>query len=124
MGIKTEQNAAYQRNPPAGMANSPIVATAAQGHRAGSPLIRLGGMSTRPRSQAGPPMTLGNMRANGVRSLDACCWECHHRAILNAALTPVARSRDSAIVRPAHGVHGIRRSKYSLVAHSAAPKRR
>jgi hypothetical protein len=25
-------------------------------------------ISKRPRSQAGPPMTLGNMRANGVRS--------------------------------------------------------
>src|SRR5580700_9870443 len=41
-------------------------------------------MSTRPRSQAGPPMTLGNMRANGVRSLDVCCWQCHHRAIVSA----------------------------------------
>jgi hypothetical protein len=30
------------------------------------------------------PMTLGNMRANGVRSLDVSCWQCHHRAILNA----------------------------------------
>jgi hypothetical protein len=29
------------------------------------------------------PMTLGNIRANGVRSLDACCWQCHHRAILS-----------------------------------------
>jgi hypothetical protein len=29
-------------------------------------------------------MTLGNMRANGVRSLDVCCWQCHHRAILRA----------------------------------------
>jgi hypothetical protein len=29
-------------------------------------------------------MTLGNMRANGVRSLDVCCWQCHHRAILSA----------------------------------------
>jgi hypothetical protein len=28
------------------------------------------------------PMTLGNMRANGVRSLDVCCWVCHHRAIM------------------------------------------
>jgi hypothetical protein len=27
-------------------------------------------------------MTLGNMRADGVRSLDVCCWLCHHRAIL------------------------------------------
>jgi hypothetical protein len=25
-------------------------------------------------------MTLGNMRANGVRSLDVCYWQCHHRA--------------------------------------------
>jgi hypothetical protein len=30
------------------------------------------------------PMTLGNMCANGVRSLDVSCWQCHHRAILNA----------------------------------------
>jgi hypothetical protein len=33
----------------------------------------LHGMTTRQRSQAGPPMTLGNMRANGVRSLDVSC---------------------------------------------------
>jgi hypothetical protein len=31
---------------------------------------------------AGPPMTLGNMRANGVRRLDASCWECHPKAVL------------------------------------------
>ncbi len=24
----------------------------------------------------GPPMTLGNMRANGVRRVDVSCWEC------------------------------------------------
>jgi hypothetical protein len=30
----------------------------------------LNGMSTRRRSQDGPPMTLGNMRANGARLLD------------------------------------------------------
>jgi hypothetical protein len=41
-------------------------------------------MSTRPRSPAGDPMTLGNMRANGVRSLDVSCWQRHHRTILNA----------------------------------------
>jgi hypothetical protein len=29
-------------------------------------------------------MTLGNMRANGVRSLDVTCWQCRHRAILSA----------------------------------------
>jgi hypothetical protein len=30
------------------------------------------------------PMTLGNMRANGVRSLDVSCWQRHHRTILSA----------------------------------------
>jgi hypothetical protein len=44
----------------------------------------LTGMSTRPRSQAGDPMTLGNMRANGVRSLDVSCWQCHHRTFMSA----------------------------------------
>jgi hypothetical protein len=44
----------------------------------------LAAMSTRPRSAPGDLMTLGNMRANGVRSLDVSCWQCHHRAILSA----------------------------------------
>jgi hypothetical protein len=30
------------------------------------------------------PMTLDNMRHNGVRSLDAQCSECRHRTIVNA----------------------------------------
>jgi|HubBroStandDraft_6_1064221.scaffolds.fasta_scaffold5810015_1 hypothetical protein len=34
------------------------------------------------------PMTLGNMRANGVRSLDVTCWHCHHRATISAAPWP------------------------------------
>jgi hypothetical protein len=34
------------------------------------------------------PMTLGNMRANGVRSLDVSCWQCHHRAIMSAVPCP------------------------------------
>ena len=29
-------------------------------------------------------MTLGNMRANGVRSLAVSCWQCHHRTIMSA----------------------------------------
>jgi hypothetical protein len=29
-------------------------------------------------------MTLGNMRANGVRSLAVSCWQCHHQAVLGA----------------------------------------
>jgi hypothetical protein len=30
------------------------------------------------------PMTLENMRHNGVRSLDVSCWQCHHETILSA----------------------------------------
>jgi hypothetical protein len=33
-------------------------------------------------------MTLGNMRANGVWSLDVSCWQCHHRTILSADQWP------------------------------------
>jgi hypothetical protein len=31
----------------------------------------------------GPPMTLANMRANGVRSLLVSCELCHHKAAMN-----------------------------------------
>ena len=31
----------------------------------------------------GAPMTLGNMRANGVRRLEVSCWECRHSAVLD-----------------------------------------
>ena len=34
------------------------------------------------------PMTLGNMRANGVHSLAASCHLCHHEAIISAAPWP------------------------------------
>ncbi len=34
------------------------------------------------------PMTLGNMRANGVRSLTVSCWLCHHGAVLRADAWP------------------------------------
>ena len=30
-----------------------------------------------------PPMTLGNMRANGVRLLSVACHLCHHQAVMN-----------------------------------------
>jgi hypothetical protein len=35
-----------------------------------------------PNRSRGPLMTLGNMRANGVRSLAVYCWACHHQAVL------------------------------------------
>jgi hypothetical protein len=34
------------------------------------------------------PMTLANMRMNGVRSLDVSCWNCHHQAVLSADRWP------------------------------------
>jgi len=41
------------------------------------------------------PMTLANMRENGVRSLDVRCWQCHHET-------------DCDLLRAAHGVHEMR----------------
>jgi hypothetical protein len=67
----------------------------------------LTGMTTRPRSEAGYPMTLGNMRANGVRSVDVACWQCPDRARagLRAPLRRPARSR--AVSGAASGLGGI-----------------
>jgi hypothetical protein len=36
-----------------------------------------------PNRYRGPPMTLANMRANGVRSLSVTCELCHHEATMN-----------------------------------------
>jgi hypothetical protein len=36
-----------------------------------------------PNGYRGPPMTLANMRANGVRSLSVTCEVCHHEALMN-----------------------------------------
>jgi ribosomal protein S27E len=54
------------------------------------------------------PMTLGNMRANGVRSLDVSCWNCHHRAIMatsapySAAALVVTCKAAAASVKVSH----------------------
>jgi hypothetical protein len=36
-----------------------------------------------PNRYRGPPMTLANMRENGVRSLSVTCELCHHEAVMN-----------------------------------------
>jgi DNA-directed RNA polymerase subunit RPC12/RpoP len=42
------------------------------------------------REKAAPPMTLGNMRANGVRAVIATCQACGHKADVNVdALSPL-----------------------------------
>jgi hypothetical protein len=44
-----------------------------------------------PRSRAPPiPMTLGNMRAQGVRTLSVSCWQCHHAGVLSVDRWPDA----------------------------------
>jgi hypothetical protein len=53
--------------------------------------------SLMPRSAPLVPMILGNMRAQGVRSLSVSCWVCQHGAVL-----AVDRWRDDVPV-PAFG---------------------
>jgi hypothetical protein len=63
------------------------------------------------------PMTLGNMRANGVRSLDVCCWGMPPPG--DPERRPVARSRGGADVRSAHGVHAMRHDRRRRAAELA-----
>jgi hypothetical protein len=41
-------------------------------------------MAKQSRSAPIEPMTLGNMRANSVRSLAVYRWQCHHQVVINA----------------------------------------
>jgi hypothetical protein len=50
----------------------------------GPPLGRLKGRFNHPIA----PMTLGNMRENGLRSLAVSCWLCCHQAVLSADRWP------------------------------------
>ena len=52
------------------------------------------------RSNPGPPMTLSNMRANGVHAVSAACEACGHKADVNvdalAAFPEGARRQSEA----------------------------
>jgi hypothetical protein len=61
------------------------------------------------------PMTLGNMRENGVRSLDVSCWNCHHRALLSADPWP-----DTMPV-PTFGPRMVCETRFRLVSRAKAP---
>jgi hypothetical protein len=61
-----------------GAADGTVSAVASRGAR----------MATRRLNEPIEPMTLGNMRANGVRALAVTCPKCHHEAILSVSLTP------------------------------------
>src|SRR6516165_6692079 len=54
----------------------------------------------------GPPMTLANMRAQGVRSLWVVCELCHHEGGVECGR--LWRCRAGARLRPAHGLHPLR----------------
>jgi hypothetical protein len=45
-------------------------------------------MAKQTRQEPGPPMTLGNTRSLGVRSLAVLCTLCHHAAVLSAESCP------------------------------------
>jgi hypothetical protein len=51
------------------------------------------------------PMTLGNMRELGVRSLDVSCWNYQHQAVLSAD-PPAGRRRGADIWAP-HDMHAL-----------------
>jgi hypothetical protein len=51
----------------------------------------------RPTRYSGPPVTLANMRENGVGSLSVTCELCHHEAVMNVD------AFDDAVPVPAFG---------------------
>jgi hypothetical protein len=96
-------------------------------------------MSKQPRSAAGDPMTLGDMRENRVRWLAASCWICHHQAVLSAERWPTtclrhhppeleraAGAREPDWSAPAVNISSSRRSRAAGACYrfrSAAPAR-
>jgi len=59
------------------------------------------------RSKPGPPMTLANMRANGVRAVTATCEACGHKADVNVDALP--ETVDGPKGRPAPTLQRVRR---------------
>jgi hypothetical protein len=67
------------------------------------------------------PMTLGNMRELGVRSLFVSCWNCHHQAVLSAHRWPddvavpafgrCARAAASSVLTPGRTGRSSRRER-------------
>ena len=74
---------------------------------------KLNGMPTA--RYRGPPMTLANMRAQGVRSLWVVCELCHHEAVLNVD------GYGDAVPVPAFGPRMVRTS-CGIVGALARPK--
>jgi hypothetical protein len=62
------------------------------------------------------PMTLGNMRENGVRSLAVYCWQCHHEAVLSVDPWPQIPVPSFG---PRNGVHALRQHRGRYTAELA-----
>jgi hypothetical protein len=65
-----------------------------------------------PARYAGPPMTLGNMRANGVRTLIVYCVACHRDVVFNVD----GYGDDVPVLAfsPADGVHAVRHDRFGF----------
>jgi hypothetical protein len=74
------------------------------------------------RAPPGPPMTIANMRANGVRAVTATCANCGHAADVNVDLLPEThRPRD----QPAPPMQPQRRQDHlnqTRLAHEPPPR--
>jgi hypothetical protein len=66
-------------------------------------------------------MTLGNMRAQGVRSLSVSRWHCHHGAEISAE--PWSDDCLRAVVWSADGLHTLRDRRRRCAAKLAGPTR-
>jgi hypothetical protein len=66
-------------------------------------------------------MTLGKMRANGVRSLAVSCWQCHHRLERGRLTAVIERRRDGPFDRTGRNL--IWHSWHTLIGRTrgAAP---
>jgi len=60
-----------------------------------------------PNRYRGPPMSLANMRENGVRSLSVTCELCHHDTLM-MDVDAFRRCDAGSYLRPAHGLHLLR----------------
>ena len=69
----------------------------------------------------GPPMTLGNIRSLGVRSLAATCELCQHEPYLNGELASVLAQAQKTRFVPIGRVRGL---AAALLRRSTCPPRK
>ena len=72
------------------------------------------------RSNPGPPMSLANMRANGVRAVTATCEACNHSADVNVDALPETRGTS---IRGGH-MRNLKRRIACRIASLLVPEQR